>query len=177
MTTPNVPYGASNTAGVDFYSIYTPPTSGSQLYGTPAPFAVGTFVDGTGGSKWVYVLLSSGGTTGQGYAVTFNGQTFVAVMMSNSVGALGDKIGVPCCGAAASGDYIWVQVYGACANLRVNGAVAVNTALASTSTAGALDDATTTGTKNISGIVLTTLASTASLAPAELNWPIIGSTN
>jgi hypothetical protein len=51
-------------------------------------------------------------------------------------------------------------------------------ALASTSTAGQLDDATGTGTKNISGIILTTArTSSAGTAPGTLNYPVIGSTN
>lgn len=176
MTTPNTPYSTSNTAGIDFYATYTPPAAGQELYLTPAPFAVGTIADGTGGSKWMYVVYSTGGTTGAGYVVVVD-KTFTAVMMSNSVGAFGDKIGVPQHGAAASGDYGWVQMYGQCQACRFNGAAVVNTALASTTTAGALDDATTSGTKNLPGIVATQTVTGAGNFTAELNWPTVGTTN
>lgn len=177
MTTPNVPFGTSNALGVNFYDIFTPPaaTSGYNI-GLNAPFRLGQTMDGTDGSKWVYVVLSTGGTTGQGYVVTFN-SAFTAVMMSNSVGAFGDKIGVPCCSAALSGDYIWVQVYGIAPNVRFNAASVINTALASTTTAGAIDDAVGNPTKNLPGIVATATVTGGGLFPCELNWPVVGTTN
>ena len=174
-----LPFNISNMAGVDYSLIFTPTTT-SQLYGTSGtpnpPFAVGTLSDGSDGSKWVYVKYGTGGVTGIGYSVVFD-EAFLAVMMSNSVGGLGDKIGIPTA-AASSGDYGWVQVYGVCASIRVSASAAANVALASTTTAGELDDSVANPTKNITGIWLTTAnGGSAGLAPGELNWPTVGSTN
>jgi hypothetical protein len=172
-----VPYVNDGKLGVNLSGIFTPSTTLYPYTGGSLPsLPVGTKVIAVDGSEWLRVLYGTGGSTGPGYVVVIN-SAFTAVMMSNSVGAFGDKIGVAPV-AASAGDYGWVQVYGTAAvGIQVNGAVTVNTALASTSTAGALDDATTTGTKNLPGIVLTTAAAGAGNAPAELNWPTVGTTN
>lgn len=174
-------YSLSNTAGIDLTAVYTASTAGTwgENVQPGPPFAPGQIIWSLVGSAFVYVTLSTGGATGTGYAIVMPlGSYSAAVMMSNSVGALSDKIGIwTGSGAAVSGDSGWVQVYGACPAIRANGAAVISTALASTSTAGGLDDATTTGTKNISGIVFTATATGAGNFAGELNWPIVGSTN
>ncbi len=171
-----IPYSTSNAAGFAFNQTFTPPAAGSYNTGQLNPVPVGTIALGRDGSVWLYVLFGVGGVTGLGYSVVID-EDFGAVMMSNSVGGLGDKIGVAPV-AASAGDYGWVQVYGTCDDIQVSASCAANVALASTSTAGQLDDATGTGTKNISGIILTTArTSSAGTAPGTLNYPVIGSTN
>lgn len=176
MTTP---YVTNGNLGVNLASIFTPDTTLYPYKGGDLPnFPVGQQVTALNGSVWTRVKLGTGGLTGAGYVCTFN-SAFLAVMMSNSVGALGDKAGVPACGAALAGDYIWLQVYGTADAINVAASCVANVALASTtsSTPGTLDDATGTGTKNISGIVITTTATTAANQPGELNYPVIGTTN
>lgn len=171
-----VPYSTSNAAGINFSEVFTPPAAGSYNTGQVAPLALGYTADGTDGSKWVYCLAGVGGVTGLGYAVVMD-EAFGAVMMSNSVGAIGDKVGISAV-VAAAGDYFWAQVYGTCDDIQVSASAAANVQLASTVTAGQLDDAVGTGTKNINGIVLTTArGGTAGTAPGTLNWPVVGSTN
>jgi hypothetical protein len=100
-------------------------------------------------------------------------------MMSNTPGAIGDKIGV--FGGTTSAlvnDYCWLQVYGTCDQIQVAASCAPNVNLASTTTAGVIDDAVATPTKNITGIVLTTArAASQGVAPGELNWPVVSTTN
>ncbi len=171
-----IPYSTSNTAGINFAHTFTPPAAGAYNYGALPPVALGHVADGTDGSKWVYVFFGSGGVTGLGYVVVID-EDFGAVMMSNSVGGMGDKIAVAPV-AAAAGDYGWVQVYGTCDSIRVAASCAANVVITSTTNAGELDDAAGTGTKNLTGIVLTTARSaTAGLAPGELNFPVVGTTN
>lgn len=171
-----IPYSTSNAAGFAFDQVFTPPAAGSYNTGALPPLALGTVADGTDGSKWVYVLFGVGGVTGLGYVVTID-EDFLAVMMSNSVGGLGDPVAVAPA-VAAAGDYGWVQRYGTCDAIQVSASCAANVPLASTSTAGQIDDAVANPTKNLTGIILTTArAASAGSAPGYLNWPVIGTTN
>lgn len=177
-------FPTSNTAGVDTTAVYTASTSGTwgENVQPGAPFAAGTVITGSNGGKYVYVKLGTGGCTGQGYFLVAPLNAYDgAVMMSNSVGNLGDPCGVALCTAAAvAGDFVWMQTSGLCSGgVRVAASCVHNVALASTANTsnGVLDDAVGTGTKNISGIVITTTVTGAGLSPAELNNPVVGSTN
>lgn len=172
-----IPYATSGQLGVNLSNVFTPSTSLYPYKTNNVQFTLGQQITAADNSVWTYVLYGTGGSTGLGYVVTFD-EDFLAVMMSNSVGGLGDKIGVAPAAASAA-DYGWVQVYGTCDAINVAASCAANAALASTSsgTPGTLDDATGTGTKNISGIILTTAATTAANAPGVLNYPVIGTTN
>lgn len=176
-------FSTQNMANVDVTAVYQGSVSTAGTYSENVqpspPFTPGTMAWASNGSAAVFVTLSTGGATGTGYVVVVPlGNYAAAVMMSNSVGALSDKIGIWLGSTvAASGDSGWIQLYGTCAAIRANAAAVVSTALASTSTAGGLDDAVTTGTKNISGIVFTATATGAGNFTGELNWPIVGSTN
>lgn len=171
-----IPFVTSGQLGINLSELYVP-SSGLYPYVTNnQQFALGQQITALDNSVWVYVLFGVGGVTGLGYSVVID-EAFGAVMMSNSVGGLGDKIGVAPV-AAAAGSYGWVQVYGTCDDIRVSASCAANVPLASTATAGELDDATGTGTKNITGIILTTArAASAGNAPGMLNYPVIGTTN
>ncbi len=175
-----IPFATSNVAGVNLSQIDKPLNTTTDGYGqfveTGSGFKVGTQVTATDGSVWVYCVYGTGGSTGLGYVCVID-EDFAAVMMSNSVGATGDKIGVSPAVAIAT-DYGWVQVYGTCDDIRVAASAAANVALASTTTAGEIDDAVANPTKNLTGIWLTTArAASAGNAPGFLNWPTVGSTN
>lgn len=170
-----IPYANSGALGVDLAAVWSK-GSGYKEYKEYPPFAAGTQITATDGSVWVYVKAGAGGVTGQGYAVVFD-EDFLGVMLANGAGALGDRVGVPAA-ASISGDYQWVQVSGTCDALQVGASCAANVPLATTTTDGQLDDAVTSPTKNVTGIVLTTARdATPGLAPAVLNFPIVGTTN
>lgn len=177
-------YSTSNTAGVDLTAVYTASTAGTfgENVQPGAPFVAGTTILMSNGGKAIYVKLGTGGCLGQGYFIVAPLNAYdAAVMMSNSVGNLGDPCGVALCTAAALvNDYVWMQTSGLCpGGVQVAASCVHNVALASTtsSTPGVLDDANGSLTKNISGIVITTTVTSAGLSPAELNNPVVGSTN
>ncbi len=174
-----IPIPSGSLMGVSYADVYTPPAAGAYNYGTSNPvFAVGTLSEGLDGSKWIYVKVGTGGITTGGFVAVYD-EDFLAVMMSNSVGAIGDKIGV--FGGSTSAialDYCWLQVYGTCDQIQVAASAAANVALASTTTDGVLDDSVANPTKNISGMWLTTArAASQGVAPGVLNWPTVGATN
>lgn len=173
-----IPYSVSNAAGISLATAVTPQTTGygEAVSGLAPIMPLGTPADGTDGSKWVQCVVGAGGITGLGYVVVVD-EDFTAVMMSNSVGALGDAIGIAVT-VAAVGDYIWVQRFGTADAVQVAASTGANVPLASTVTAGQLSAVVTTPTKNISGMWLTTArGGTAGTAPGYLNWPTVGTTN
>jgi hypothetical protein len=171
-----IPFATSGQLGVDLSAFFHPSTT-DYPYAGQVQYTLGQQITAADNSVWTWIKLGTGGTTGAGFVVVFD-EDFLGVMMSNSVGAIGDKIGVWAAGAAASGDYGWVQVYGTCDALQVLASAAANVALASTTTAGALDDSVANPTINITGVQLTTArAASQGNAPAILNWPVVGSTN
>jgi hypothetical protein len=171
-----IPYCTNNTLGVDFSRVDVVASTTFPGYIDTPPFAVGTKMTGTDGSVWIYVKFATGGVTGLGYVVHID-EDWLATMLANAVGATGDRVGVAPA-AALVNNYGWVQVYGTCDAIQVLASAAANVALATTTTAGAIDDAVANPTQNISGMWLTTArAASQGNAPGELNWPTIGSTN
>jgi hypothetical protein len=171
-----IPYATSGQLGVDLSAFFHPSTT-NYPYPGQVQYTLGQQITAADNSVWTYVKLGTGGSTGAGFLMTFD-EDYLAVMMSNSVGGLGDKIGVWAAAAAVAGDYGWVQVYGTCDAMQVLASCAANVALASTTTDGALDDAVANPTKNITGIILTTArAASQGNAPGTLNYPVIGTTN
>lgn len=177
-------FSTSNTAGIDLTAVWSATANAAGTFAENVqpypPLKEGTLVEMTNGSKAVYVKFGTGGMTGTGYVgVIPLGNYAGAVMMSNSVGNLGDKIGVFLGSVAALvNDYGWLQVYGTCAAVQVTASASASTALGSTTTAGQVNSATTTGTKNLPGLFLTAAGpGSAGLTTAELNFPTVGSTN
>lgn len=145
----------------------TPETLGAAVNVYPS-FELGTRMKGGSGTEWVYVQ-ASGAITGAGYVVTID-ETYQAAMLSTSNDAGGDLVGVA--GAAfADNDYGWVQVLGPCV-IRVAASCAANVGINTTGTAGQLDDDGTSGSFDISGMVLTTAnGGAAGTAAGMLNYP------
>lgn len=172
-------FATSNTAGVNLADVWSATANAAGSLGENVapypPFKEGTVVDMLNGGKAVYVKFGTGGVTATGYAVLMPsaGPYTAAVMMSNSVGAIGDKIGSFLGNTAALvNDYGWVQVYGL-GIIQTAASVAANTALTSGATAGQL---TTGGTHAIGGIFLTTAAGgSAGTTSCEMNWPTVTS--
>lgn len=130
------------------------------------------FID-QAGNEYVFVEYGTGGATAN-FAVTIKAD-FSAVMTTSTLSLRGEQVGVAQ-NAASATDRGWAMIYGR-TNIQSEVAVA-NAAMATTATAGTVDDAAGVGTKQILGLVLTTArASTAGLAPALLTYPVIGPTN
>lgn len=166
-----IPFVTSGQLGVDLSAVYSPSASLYPYKSDNQQFAVGQQVTALDGSVWTYIKAGVGGVTGLGFVVVFD-EDFLGVMMSNSVGGIGDKIGVAPA-AALVGDNLWVQVYGTCDAIQSSAALAANTALTSGAVAGVM---TTAGTHAITGIVLTTARGAGQgNAPGELNYPTITS--
>ncbi len=172
-----IPFATSGQLGVNLSDIYVPSTTLYPYVTDNLQFKLGQQLTASDNSVWTYVVLGTGGATGAGFVMVFD-EDFLAVMMSNDVGAIGDKVGVWPGIAAVAGSYGWVQVYGTCDAMQVLASANPNVALASTTTAGALDDSVSNPTKNITGVVLTTArAASQGNAPAVLNYPVVGATN
>lgn len=175
-------FGTSNTAGIDLTAVWTASTAGTwgENVQPTAPFAAGTKILMSNGGTAIFVKLGTGGVTGLGYLLVAPLNAYDgAIMMTSSVGNLGDPCGVALCSAAALvNDYVWMQTDGLCpGGVQVAASCVHNVVLASTATAGVIDDSVAGGTKNITGIVVTTTVTSAALSPAELLSPRVGTTN
>lgn len=114
-----------------------------------APGRVGTIAETYDGKKYIYVLLGTGGVTGDGYVCTID-EDFGAVMLTTSNDVDGDQLGVAE-SAGSEGDYGWLQVYGP-AGVQSEQEALANSFLGATGDAGQVDDAAATGLY-IDGIV------------------------
>lgn len=180
MTTAN--YNTANTEGVNFNTTYTPYDQTAAISSTndPSnpgpPFTLGTTVKGQNDSDYVFVKASSAIAVSD---VVLISTTFNAASLTTTTGTFGSLVGVAAV-AIASGAYGWVQRAGNCdSGINVAGLCLPNVQLATTATAGTLDDATTTGLKNVNGIIITasnTLTSTVAAKAGTLNYPVVGTT-
>lgn len=142
---------------------------------TSAKFALGQTVKGNNASEWLYVLAGSNIAQYDCVAVEFAG---TASPVTHALARAGNTIGVAQ-NAIASGSYGWVAINGH--SLRVNtlAAEGVGVTLYTTDTAGALADATASGSAaTIFGLTLVATASgtTASSAACILQNPVVRKT-
>ncbi len=179
-------FSTSNTAGVDLTAVWSATANAAGSLGENVqpypPFKEGTIIDMLNGGKAVYVKFGTGGVTGNGYAVVMPsaGPYTAAVMISTSVGAVGDKVGVFLgTTAALVNDYGWLQVYGySPSGVQTAASVGANVALLSSVTAGQLATGTGSNTRAIGNIFLTTAAGGgAGLTACELNYPAVTAIN
>lgn len=169
-------YSTGNIIGVNLQEVFTPGTTLYPYKADKPGFLLGQLAEGTDGTRYVYVLAS--GAVLQGDVVTLT-PAFVAAGVTTTNAAFGNQIAVAQV-AIADGSYGWVQRSGPATYVNVAGQCAINVQLAATGTAGALDDAVTTGLKNISGIIITatnTLTTTVAAKAGTLNFPVVGTTN
>lgn len=137
-------------------------------------FALGDRVETHDGKVYVFVKLSTGGVTGDGYVCSF-GNDYLALMTDTDVaGSIleGDWIGVAE-GAGEADDYGWLQIYGAC-GIRTEQDALANKKLGPTADAGQLDDAAAVGIF-INGIHLGTATGGADAVNTTgfLNFPTL----
>lgn len=178
MTTGN--FSTTPSLGFNFNLTYTAYDQTAAISSTNSPdnpgppVAVGTVANGTGDSTFVFVKASATINLGDVCQITTLTQAATPITTTNA--ALGNQVGVAQV-AVASGAYGWLQRNGACANINVAASCVQNVQLAATATAGVIDDAVTTGLKNINGIVITTTVTGAATVPGTLNYPVVGITN
>lgn len=164
-------YATQNMAGVDVNRTYTVPQTNYPEYAAP-PFAVGTTATGTNGTKWVFCLASAAIALGDVVQIT---SAFAATGITTTNGLFGDQVGVAGAVAIASGDYGWIQIYGKCDAINVKASCLPNVQLATTATAGSIDDATATGGKKITNIIITATNTAATVAAKAgmLTGPVV----
>lgn len=168
------------SSGVNFNTTYTPYDQTAAISATNSPdnpgppFTVGTVMKGTGDSEFVFVKAAS--AIGIGECCQIAATTQIATPITTTNGLLGSQVGFAQV-AIASGAYGWLQRNGACANISVAASCVQNVQLAATATGGVLDDAVTTGLKNIDGVVITTTVTGAAVTAGTLNNPVVGITN
>lgn len=167
-------FGTLYGSGVNFSQIDTAPednTGYAQDVELGSGFAPGTIMFGSDGSAFIYVSFGTGGSTGNGYVCTYD-DTYEAVMVTSSNDALGAPVGVAQA-AATSGQYGWLQVLGYTNIFGVASALA-NGRLATTATAGVVDDAGSVGTLYVQGMIFTTAVDSGgnALTAGFVSWPV-----
>ena len=152
--------------------ITDPVGAGYRITEASRSFSPGTLGRGDYGSRWVYAQAGAALAAGD---VCYLSKEFVAAQATTSASPRGALVAVPRV-AVASGYWAWFQISGQCP-VTSAAAVAANSRLNTTATAGAIDDDGTTGAKVIEGMVLAVAASGASTGnEATLNDPYIGAT-
>ena len=140
---------------------------------TEAQFELGTkHRDQNTDKEYIYVLADEA-ITATSAVVIPEDHGVEMVDTTSTASAFGDRVGVAN-NAITSGNYGWVQIYGA-TTLNVGSSCAANTALNSTGTAGRLDDDATSGAEVINGVV-TTGTEGSNAATAILTYPTVGAT-
>lgn len=156
-------------AGVDFDGAFTAKTRGPV--GTP--FSLGQRMQDADGNEFVYVQADGAVTAGDVVILTEAFQAD-ALDLTNSNGAIGDKVGVAK-GTLADNAYGWVQIYGVASAVNAATGATANTRLNSTATAGRVDDDGTAGSESITGLFITATAA-SNTAAGILNYPFIAAT-
>lgn len=133
-----------------------------------AQFALGTRVPAIDNQEYVYVLADTAITQYQWVGID---EDFDAAPLTKAIADDGWQIGVAQV-AIADAKYGWVAVKGANLTANVAGSCGADVALYTTSTAGRLDDTSTSQTK-IDGAVVVTANGTTAAANVEvmLTWP------
>lgn len=179
MTTVN--FNTIPDSGIDFNATYTVYDQTAAVTATNSPdnpgppFVVGATVKGSNDSDYVFIKATAAIAIGNVCVIS---STYTAQGITTALALLGKLVGVAPV-AIASGAYGWLQRAGTCDS----GILAVtntqpNVGLLATTTAGQIDDATTTGNKNITGMILyaTSNTTTTAVAVGILNYPVVGTT-
>jgi hypothetical protein len=174
-------YITTPSEGVNFNTTYTAydQTAAITATNTPdnpgPPFSIGTYMRGTNESEFVFIKASAAISLGH---VCVMDSAYNAQPITTALALLGKLVGVAVV-AIASGSYGWIQRAGT-----VDGGILAvantqpNVGILATTTAGVVDDVTTTGNKNITGMILnaTNGTTTTSVGVGILNYPVVGTT-
>lgn len=176
-----VAYNTLNTEGINFNTTYTAYDQTAAISSTNSPdnpgppFTLGTYARGINQTEFVFVKATTAITAGW---VCVIDSAYGAVGITTALALLGKLVGVAPVSIAAS-SYGWLQRAGTCDG----GIFAItntqpNVGLLATTGAGIIDDATTTGNKNITGMILNATSNTTTTAVAVgiLNYPVVGTT-
>lgn len=169
-------YATTPLLGINLQQTYAIGTTAYPYTIDVPPFLAGTTVNGTDETAWIFVLASGAIAVGDVLSITNAG---VASGITTTNAAFGNQVGVAQV-AIADTNYGWVQRAGSCTSINVAAACQPNVQLAATATAGTIDDAVTTGLKNITGIIVlstNTNTSTVAAKAGTLNYPVVGTTN
>jgi hypothetical protein len=158
-------YITTNMAGVNLSTTYT----GTTTDGANAPFKLGTLVEGTDGSRWVFV--QAGAAITQYYTVAID-ENFQAVHITSTLAKAGYGVGFAQV-AFSDNDFGWVCVHaGGNISVRLAASCAADVQLYTTATAGVLDDTATSTACLLRGVVAVVAASnTASTREAIAIYP------
>ena len=172
-------FNTLNEEGIDFNATYNAYAQASAVSSTNdpvypgPPFTPGTYVKGSGESEFVFIYAS--GAIALGDVVQLS-TTYTAASVTSTLATFGSQLGVAQV-AIGAGAYGWVQRCGYCQKIGTNAAAVANVQLATTVTAGLIDDSTATSTKNITGMVLAVTTTVSTVTSAILNYPVVGTTN
>jgi hypothetical protein len=178
MTTTSI--NTSPVEGIDFNTTYTAYAQASAVSATNDPATPGLQMQlgmvAKGSNDTEFVFVKAGATINIGDCCIITSTTQLANPITTTLALLGVEVGFAQV-AIANGSYGWLQRNGACSNINVAASCVQNVQLAATATAGVIDDAVTTGLKNINGVVITTTVTGAATVAGTLNNPVVGITN
>lgn len=162
------------TIGVDITQILVSTAIPQYQVGT-----LGVVEDITDGSKYFLYCHASEVITAAGYLCLVSSSFEIQMVdATSSAPGVGQGLSVGAAMAAfLDNEFGWIQVYGK-GSLRTLASAAVGTDLTSSSTPGAVDDATTAGLEVMNGLSLGTASggSAETNADAYFNWPAVGRT-
>ncbi len=153
---------ATNYSTAPLTSMYNETTS------TDAKVALGTIVNGTNGTMWVYVKAAAAITQYDWVSIdkSFNATSGTKTLLDR----LDTSVGFAQI-AFASADYGFVAIRGSSISVRVKGSTAVNTALYTTATSGVLGTATTSQSKIYRMCAVVTGSTSTSGKAMTAYWP------
>lgn len=121
-----------------------------------------------------YILLEAAGAIAVDGLVGFWDEDHVFTGVANATGVGGMPLAVSRGLPTASGQRFWAQTYGV-GNAQADAAAAADTLLATTTTAGEVDDAAGAGTWNIQGLHFMVAATGAGAFQARISYPHLDS--
>lgn len=155
--------------GTQFASVtYATATNTTPVLGGGKGFSVGTRATDYNGKE--YVFAQSASAISQYAVVAIPSDTYIAAGLTTATSAASEIIGVAPV-ALASGEYGWIQLYGA-TKVNVAGSCAKSVLLYSTTNAGVVDDATASNYQ-VTGVQIlsTNPSATATSMSAFIAWP------
>jgi hypothetical protein len=139
-------------------------------------FAVGTFATLDNGGEAVYCRVPVAIPAASRGSLTVINDAFDASLASTANSPRGQRVGALISNdAVAANNFAWFQRKGQ-APVRTAGAVAANTLINTTATAGSIDDDATVGSKRIEGVIFNVAPGAGGVFEAYMNDAFIGAT-